>query len=285
MSAATIDAPKAVATENPEKQYRDCILRGEHPSPGLVDLTGRIEEDAAEDLATLAARRRAVAELLEAEDLERRAAAVVVPTPQDFGTRPVADCPTIRELFNALESYRCQVDPRHVFISAEKTRKRKLQGDASSIRTAAMSILSDTCDRAIHETAETLGKKRSALNSAVAAAGRFADLEASIVRIERKMAVVRGDNDLSGTMKKIRLGTLKAERLRLIDQRPAAAHAAVAALKASAAIVALEQQRTANSAKMRVPTNMRFSSTELPPQAVYNSMVTTFIGTPNPPGI
>jgi len=283
LSAATIDAPKAVATENPEKQYRDCILRGEHPSPGLVDLTGRIEEDAAEDLATLAARRRAVAELLEAEDLERRAAAVVVPTPQDFGTRPVADCPTIRELFNALESYRGQVDPRRVFVAPEKIEKRRLAGDARSIRGEAMSVLSRTADPEILKTGEVLGQKRSGLNSIVGEAGKLADLEVQIVWVERKMDQVLADNDLSGPMKKIRLGTLKAERTRLVDQRPLAAQAAVAALKASAAIVALEQQRTANSAKMQIPEQMKFTSTELPPTRVHNPMDGIWHGRANPP--
>jgi len=285
LSTATIDAPKAVATENPEKQYRDCILRGEHPSPGLVDSTGRIEEDAIEDRETLAARRRAAAELLEADRLDLQAAKIVVPQPEDYGEKLVADCQTIAELYNALGMHRGQRDPKYTFVPSEKIEKRRLAGDARSIRGEAMATLADTADPEILKTGEVLGQKRSGLNSIVGEAGKFADLEVQIVWVERKMDQVRGDNDLSGPMKKIRLGTLKAERLRLIDQRPAAAHAAVAALKASAAIVALEQQRTANSAKMRVPTNMRFSSTELPPQAVYNSMVTTFIGTPNPPGI
>ena len=285
MSTATIDAAKPAATKNPEKQYRDCILRGEHPTPELIDVSGRTEEDAIEDRETLAARRRAAAELLEAEDLERRAAAIVVPQPEDYGSKRVADCQTIAELFGALEAHRCQVDPRHVFISAEKTRKRKLQGDASSIRTAAMSILSDTCDRAIHATGETLGKKRSGLNSTVAEAGQFADLEARIAAVTRKMDQVRGDSDSTGPAKKVRLVELKAERTRLVDQRPLAAQAAVAALKASAAIAKLEEQRADNSAEMRIPERMKFTSTELPAAVVHNPMVQRWVGTPNPPGI
>ena len=132
--------------------YRAAILAGETPTQEILSVAWRYQVDAVTDASTLEKRKRAVEELAEADQLQKRADAIVVPTVDSAGGK-VSDYETVAELAGAIEV--CQAMQRPNFVPAEKIKKAELQGDASSIRAEALRTLRQTADPALGAEADS----------------------------------------------------------------------------------------------------------------------------------
>jgi len=158
------------------------------PSHETLEELGKTSSDFVDDVARRRIRKKALADLKRADELDKEAAKIRVPEPIDYSAMKLADIGTVGQLFELLETVRNPVAGG----SAEKIQRGDLRSEAASIRSGAMERLGRTADPSVGEEIRELKDQISGLEHSIANnAPIIAEAERLQVIHERIDAVIR----------------------------------------------------------------------------------------------